>query len=298
MKNFLFCLLLTCIVNIGSAQGCSDAGICGVGNETEKLQKSIKNAVDIGTVFSTGDADLQYVSPYVSYIRKFGENFALTSRVTYSSANGSFGRNCGFGDVFLSGNYRFDSKNSRQWGAIFGLKIPLANGDQTPSGIALPMDYQSSLGTLDMFLGTNLSVQNWDFNAVVQVPLTQNENTYFDEKNVSNDFPSTNQFKRKADALLRTTYRFETNNQKFNFKPSVLFIYHLGDDSFTNLAGKSQTIVGSEGLTINMNFATTYRVNDTNSIELNLAAPALIRDARPDGLTRGFVASISYKVLF
>ena len=298
MKNLLFCLFFAFTINYASAQGCSDAGICAVGNVTETNKKSFKNAVDIGTVFSTGDVDLQYVSPYVSYIRTFGDNFAVTSRLTYSSASGSFGRNSGLGDVFISGNYKFESKNNKQWGAILGFKMPLSNGNQTPSGIALPMDYQSSLGTFDMFVGTNLSLEKWDFNAVVQVPLTQNENTYFNELNASNDFPSTNQFNRKADALFRTTYRFETSNQKFNFKPSVLFIYHLGDDSFTNLAGKSQAIVGSEGLTINMNFATTYNVNDISSIELSLAAPALIRDVRPDGLTRGFVAGVSYKVIF
>ena len=126
----------------------------------------------------------------------------------------------------------------------------------------------------------------------------ENKNSYFDEFSASNDFPSTNLFKRSADALFRTTYNFSTSSNTFSFKPNVLFIYHLVEDSFTNIFAKEQKIAGSDGLTINANLVTTYYISNTSSIDLSLAAPLLIRDSRPDGLTRGFVAGISYKMTF
>lgn len=98
--------------------------------------------------------------------------------------------------------------------------------------------------------------------------------------------------------MLRATYSIKTQNQKFTFKPNVLFIYHLGEDSFENVFGVRESIIGSDGLTINGNLISAYNVNKQNSVELSLATPFVIRDIRPDGLTRSFVAGILYKYSF
>jgi len=149
------------------------------------------------------------------------------------------------------------------------------------------------------FLGTNFKFKNWDFNAAVQIPvLNINKNSYFKEYSGTDDFPSTNLFERRSDALFRTTYSIKTPNKKFIFKPNVLFIYHLGEDSFENVFGVRESIVGSDGLTINGNLASLYVINEQNSIELSLATPFLVREVRPDGLTRSFVAGFTYKYLF
>ena len=78
----------------------------------------------------------------------------------------------------------------------------------------------------------------------------------------------------------------------------MLFIYHLGKDNFENTFGKRETIIGSDGLTINGNLISAYRINSKNSLELSLATPFVVRDIRPDGLTREFTAGLIYKISF
>jgi hypothetical protein len=285
--------------NFSYSQGCSDAGICSIGNGFNSDEKELKNNVEIATIFGVGEADVTYISPYIAYTRKFNDKFSLSTKVTFSSANGNFGTRAAFGDAFVIGNYTFKEVKSKQWSVLAGWKVPFTSSNLKINDISLPLDYQSSLGTFDLFLGTNLKYKKWDFNAAVQIPVfNNNKNSYFDEFSASNDFPSTNLFKRKSDALFRTTYTIKSSNSKFTFKPNVLFIYHLGEDTFENQFSKREAITGSDGLTINGNLISTYNFNKRNAVELSLATPFLIREVRPDGLTRGFVLGLSYKILF
>jgi len=88
------------------------------------------------------------------------------------------------------------------------------------------------------------------------------------------------------------------NCKKFTFKPNVLFIYHLGEDSFENIFGQSENIKNSNGLTINGNLITSFAVSKQSSLELSLATPFVVRDIRPDGLTRSFVLGLQYQYSF
>lgn len=299
MKNLFYLFTTIFISTISFAQGCSDAGICTIGHSFDSDEKVLKNNIEVGTIFGGGEADVTYLSPYISYTRKFNEKFSLSTKVTFSSANGEFGTRAAFGDAFLIGNYTFKEKNNKQWSALLGWKIPFTSSNLKINDISLPLDYQSSLGTFDLFLGTNLKYKKWDFNAAVQIPVfNNNKNSYFAEFSGTTDFPSTNLFERKPDALLRATYTLKTKSEKFSFKPNVLFIYHLGEDSYENIFSNRENIKGSDGLTVNGNLISTYNFNKTNSLELSLATPFVIRDARPDGLTRSFVAGLIYKISF
>lgn len=281
------------------AQGCSDAGICSIAHGFQSDVENFKNTIEVATIFGAGQSDVKYFSPYVSYTRNWNERISMTAKFTFSDAKGSFGTRSAFGDAYLIGNYTFKEKNNKQWSTLVGWKFPLNQSNLKINGYSLPMDYQSSLGTVDLFLGTNLKYSKWDFNAAIQIPIfNSNKNSYFKEYSGTGDFPSTNLFERKSDALLRATYTIKTQSQKFVFKPNVLFIYHLGEDSFENIFGARESIVGSDGLTINANVLGSYIINKQNSIELSLATPFLIRDIRPDGLTRSFVAGLVYKYAF
>ena len=296
-KIFLFtAFTISCI---SYSQGCSDAGICSIGNGFEKNHEDYKNQVEVATIFGAGESDVTYFSPYVSYTRKINEKLSLSSKVTFSSANGSFGTRADFGDAYLIGNYTFEEKKARQWSALLGWKLPFTTSNRKINGYSLPEDYQSSLGTFDLFLGTNLKYQKWDFTATVQIPVFNiNKNSFFKEYSGTDDFPSTNLFERKSDVLLRATYTLTTPNKKFVFKPNVLFIYHLGEDSFENIYGVRENITGSDGLTINGNLISSYSINTRNSVELSLATPFVVRDVRPDGLTRKYVMGLNYKYSF
>jgi len=299
MKKILFSLLLICSTVISFGQGCSDAGICSVGHAFDTSQKELKNSIEVAAIYGVGESDVTYFSPYVSYTRRINEKLVLSTKVTFSSASGSFGTRAAFGDAYLVGNYTFQEIKNKQWSLLVGWKFPFTSSNLKINDYSLPLDYQASLGTIDLFLGTNFKYKKWDFNTAIQIPVFNlNRNSYFQEYSGTTDFPSTNLFERKSDALFRTTYTLKTTNQKFTFKPNVLFIYHLGEDSYENILGQRETIVGSDGLTINGNLITSYNFNATNSIELSIAAPFVVRDIRPDGLTRSFVLGLQYKILF
>lgn len=298
MKKITFIIIVLSLTN-SYAQGCSDAGICSVGHSFQQEEKTLKNQIEIAPIFGVGETFINYFSPYVSYTRKVNEQFAVSSKVTFSSASGSFGTRAAFGDAYLVGNYSFKEKNNKQWSTLVGWKFPFTRSNLKINGYSLPLDYQASLGTIDLFLGTNLRYKKFDFNTAIQIPVFNlNRNSYFQEFSGTTDFPSTNLFERKPDALFRTTYSLQTKNQKFTFKPNVLFIYHLGEDSYETIFGQRESIKGSDGLTINGNLVSIYQMNKKNSIELSLASPFVVREVRPDGLTRGFVASIHYKIQF
>ena len=299
MKNFLLLSLVIMFAFKGFAQGCSDAGICSVGSNFELDEIENKNSLETATIFAAGEEDLIYFSPYISYARKLNDQFSISTKLTFSSANGSYGTKSAFGDIYLIGNYVFKEKESKQWSVLTGWKFPLNNADLKIDGISLPLDYQSSLGTIDLFVGTNFKYYKWDFTATIQIPIfNHNKNSFFNELSESEVFPSTNLFERKSDALFRVTYTYKTTNQKFTFKPNLLFIYHLGEDTFENELGNRETIKNSSGLTVNGNLLSSYQINNGNSIELSLATPFVIRDVRPDGLTRSFVLGLSYRTSF
>jgi hypothetical protein len=65
-----------------------------------------------------------------------------------------------FGDAFVIGNYTFKEKNKKQWSVLTGFKFPFTASNLKINGYSLPLDYQSSLGTIDLFLGTNLNYKN------------------------------------------------------------------------------------------------------------------------------------------
>lgn len=299
MKKTAKLILLILISSFSYAQGCSDAGICTIGQSFQTEKEDFKNNLEIVTVFGKGESDVTYVSPYLTYTRKINEQFSMATKITFSSANGSFGTRASFGDAYLIGNYTFKEKNNTQWSALGGFKFPFTTSNLKINEYSLPLDYQASLGTFDLFLGTNYKIMNWDFNLALQIPVfNNNKNSFFKEYAGTDDFPSTNLFERKPDALFRTTYSIKTTNQKWVFRPSVLFIYHLGEDSYETIFGKRETIKDSDGLTVNGNLTSSYIINKQNSLAFSLAAPFVVRTVRPDGLTRSFVASIQYNIQF
>jgi hypothetical protein len=305
-KNLKFLLLLLFIsINFTNsfAQGCSDAGFCSVGNGFNGHEVSMKNSVDIGLVYGIAEEGVTVFSQYLTYTRDVTDKFAISAKLTSAIANGDFGTRGNLGDVFLTGNYKFKSKFSelegaKTWSLLFGVKIPLTNSNDKINNVSLPMAYQASLGTFDFIGGVNLTYKKWDFNTAVQIPLSNNKNSYISNPFVTDKFATTNLFERKSDVLFRTTYRLKTTNEKFTFKPNLLFIYHLGEDSFENIFGQRETIENSDGLTINGNLIVSYKLNKNSYLETSIATPFVVRKERPDGLTRAITLGLSYKVNF
>jgi hypothetical protein len=85
---------------------------------------------------------------------------------------------------------------------------------------------------------------------------------------------------------------------KFNLKTSLLGIYHLSKDTYIdgNISNKPIKIEGSDGITLNGTLAAAYPLSPKFSISLSAGVPFIVRDIRPDGLTRSF--SFSPEIIY
>ena len=302
-KNYIhyFCIVfLFAAANILQAQGCSDAGFCTVNSLKPHQNDSMsvyKNQLKVGFSAGSADHDISVFGQYAEYSRQINSKFGINAKVTSLSQAGNDISTFGLSDIYLSTNYRADKNLT----FTLGTKIPLTNGNKTKNGEALPMDYQSSLGTFDLIVGAGYQIKKLQLVAALQQPLSQNSNQFVAENHPVNSplrsFQTTKDFKRSGDVLLRASYPFRITN-KFQITPGLLNIYHLSNDKFTNLSGTEQEIEGSQGLTINGNLFLDYNINQTSALQLNVGAPFLIRDIRPDGLTRSFIATLEYSFKF
>ncbi|MBL7830240.1 MAG: hypothetical protein JNK41_04370, partial [Saprospiraceae bacterium] len=147
-------LILTKMVQ---AQGCSDAGVCTMNSFKPMVgSTNAKNQFKIG--LSTGGADnsISTIGNYLEYNRRFGQNLSIDARLTSLSQNGNSVSEFGLSDIFANINYLVNEN----FQLTVGAKIPLANGNKLKNNLALPMDYQSSLGTTDLIIGLSYQIKN------------------------------------------------------------------------------------------------------------------------------------------
>ncbi|MFP3594045.1 hypothetical protein [Chryseobacterium sp. SIMBA_038] len=303
-KPYSYCLYLFLAILPSAflhAQGCSDAGFCTVNSlKPQHTNDSIfvqKNQLKIGFSYGKADHSVSAYSQYLEYNLQINSKFGISAKATSLLQTGNNVSAFGLSDIYLNTNYHLD----KNFTLTLGTKIPLTNGNTFKNGNALPMDYQSSLGTLDLIVGIGYQIKKLQLVAALQQPLTQNKNQFIAENHPINsvwrDFQTTKDFKRSGDVLLRASYPIKITD-RFQLTPSLLNIYHLSKDKFTNSGGSQQQIEGSEGLTMNGNLFLDYKLNETSALQLNVGVPFLVRDIRPDGLTRSFIANLEYSFKF
>jgi hypothetical protein len=299
MRNIvLFLLTGFCLsAQICKAQGCSDAGFCTIGSlkpghsDFEALKKQ-----KITLIMSNGigDEKVNVFTPGIQYDNRINNRWAIQTRLTGNFASGNLGNASGLGDLILSGTHSLASKSKTGLSFLLGTKLPLNNSNLSASNKPLPMQYQSSLGTVDIIGGVTLTRSQWLFALAVQQPLTgRNRNTFLPVywgTPAADKYIPTNDFNRKGDVLLRADYRPKTSD-KWTIHLGLLGIYHLGKDTYIdgNISKNPISLTGSEGLTLNGTVAVQYRASRSVSLGLSGGVPFVVRDIRPDGLTRKFV---------
>ncbi len=291
MKKYFFIATFT-FSSYSFSQGCSDAGFCTIDNiKTVNLDSiSEKNYFKLGVNMGQADHEISVLGSYLEFGRKISNALETNIKLNYLSQSLNGFTSSSLSDAFLNANYRLN-KSSK---ATIGVKIPFTDGNLKDNGQPLPMDFQPSLGTVDLILAISKKVNNFNFSLGIQQPLTQNKNQYI---SLNEPYFSTNNFKRSGDVLVRLVYLYKFS-EKLSIAPSLLPIYHLQNDKFTNEFNQELEIKGSQGLTLNGNVFLNYALNQKNSLELSFGSPFIVRDARPDGLTRSFVANLEYRLKF
>lgn len=304
MTQFKFILTATIFFTMGVSysygQGCSDAGFCTINsfkpNSTDST-KAFNNQFKIGGFYGKADNSISVYGNYLEYNRQLSKKFGLDAKLTTIAQNGNGISAFGLSDIFINTNFKASEKVK----LTIGTKIPLSNAGKTYDNLPLPMDYQASLGTFDIIFGIGYEIKKIQFIAAMQQPLTQNDNqfiaTNYPIDSELRTFQSTNKFERSGDVLLRVSYPLIINS-KLKLTPSILPIYHLENDKYTDEFNVKQKIKGSKGLTLNGNAYLDYEINSKNIIQLNLGVPFIVRDSRPDGLTRSFIVNLEYGINF
>ena len=292
--------LLSLLTNFIYGQGCSDAGFCTINSFKPKSTDSaevLNNEFKIGLFFGKADNSISAYGNYLEYNRRLGEKFGLDIKLTTLSQDGNGINTFGLSDVFLNTNYKASEKIK----ITLGAKIPLSIANKSLENLPLPMDYQASLGTFDLIFGVGYEIKKLQLVVAIQQPLTQNENQF-----IASNYPiisklrvfqSTNKFQRSGDVLIRVSYPISLNS-KLKLTPSILPIFHLSNDKYTDEFNVKKEIVGSQGLTLNGNVYLDYEINNKNIIQFNIGMPFIVRDSRPDGLTRSLIANLEYRIKF
>lgn len=295
-KKILMAVIMAFLTVAVKGQGCSDAGFCTL--EAFRPQADtvhFRNKLRVGLNAGSADHSITIFGSYVEFNRQIAQKLFADIKVTMVSQSGNGISVAGISDVFFNLNYRA----TKRFTLTAGLKIPLTDADKSKDGYVLPMDYQSSLGTLDLIVGAGYQFRKLQFVAAYQQPLTQNNNTF--RTNDANaglpiaEFQSTNKFHRKGDVLVRASYPIQAS-KRIAVTPSLLPVFHLGKDSFVNEFGRRKEIDGSSGLTLNANLYLDFAVTPASTIQLSLGAPFIVREARPDGLTRSFIVNLEYAI--
>lgn len=281
-----------------TAQGCSDAGFCTIGSfkHLPPAGQQVKHRVGLQFPGGSGDENVFVFTPAVQYDLQTG-NWSLQAKLTGNYASGNLASVWAPGDLYLSSTRVFGVKGSRNWQATAGFKIPLSAPTFSDKGRPLPMQYQGSLGTLDLIAGLTGNFRSWSFSFALQQPLTgENSNgflaEYWNGHPDAGAYPPSNRFRRKGDLLLRAGKNF-TAGSKWSFTAGLLSILHLGRDRYTAIqpVQELRVINGSEGLTINLTGSAWLQLSKKTRLGLSAGKPLLVRDIRPDGLTRSWILS-------
>lgn len=298
MKRYLLIAAVGYFSFTAHGQGCADAGFCTAG-----ALKPVAAGYDSGRV--SGSAGLSFTAgvgeqgvlillPQLELSRNFDTRTAAEIKLPYYLASGDLGIYSGVGDLIVSiTRILTPGRTATQLAGTFGARISLGAADKTGSGLQpLPMPYQPNLGTSDLIAGISLRYRkNYVMNVAIQQPLIQyNDNGHYAAAaGTPPDYAayfSSRKLRRKGDVLLRLEY--ERSRKRFGIATGALFLYHLGQDEITTPAGVVNKVSGSEGLTLNLTF--NYYRNYANwRFEAGLGAPVIVRDTRPDGLTRALV---------
>ncbi len=279
------------------SQGCSDAGFCTVHsiktNAPADILRKDRNQLKFGFSFGKAQNKIAIYTPYSEFTRKFNAKTSLTVKLLYAIHSGDLTTTSGLSDAVLTADYQF-AENLR---LIAGIKIPFSNANKQLNDLSLPMGYQTSLGTTDMILGMNYISGNYVITSAIQQPLVQNMNGFdisdYPAETLDGVYYSTNGYKRTGDVLLRISRHVRLKNEKYLLIPSILPIYHLGNDSYTDKAGVHNEIKDSKGLTLNLNIFVQYKLTRSSRIELSAGAPVIARKVRPDGLSK-FAVGVEY----
>src|SRR6478736_1260733 len=314
MKNWILLSFLPFISFYSTEQGCSDAGFCTMGAMKPDQPYNKKIAVKLRSMEISFYRGTTTLTPII-YVATADMNFSLNRKTTFQikipfqHVEGQLATTSSLSDLSLCVTRNIYSSDKFDLNWSVGGKIPSNNSDfSTSDGNALPMYYQTSLGTWDVISGISLINRHWLIATGIQIPLNQNNNQFdwhrWDNGNPTDPeefeyvklYPNSTYLKRGTDVMLRVERNFRLS--RFNFSVGLLPIYRITPDVVTNFKGErtSFDLKGNEakGLALSWIATAGYSFNVRSGIKLLVGHKIMQRAYSPDGLTRELVTSFTY----
>jgi hypothetical protein len=301
MNEDIFVLVLSLNVHTVMAQGCSDAGVCTIGdryNHPPNYARAVnyKHELDISFTYATHGRNERFYQPQFNYRYKQNSQSFIELRIPLNIANANSITVTGIGDLTATWNsqFRITKKNSIKYAV--GLRASLTSADKhkADSAYSYGMELQNGLGTTDLLAALCYDLGKYiSFGTGVQMPLMQyNKNRLQLDPN---SFPYTiENYRRKPDALLKITGHYAWDKLKLN--TGLLAIFHLGNDHYTNPMWGKYVLEGSKGTTLNWTADINYAFTKQWMFGLLYARPFQTRKNIPDGLARTMIinAKLTY----
>jgi hypothetical protein len=294
-------------------QGCSDAGFCTMGamKPDQPFNKKIKVKLrSMELSFYRGTTTL---TPIV-YVATADMNFSLNRKTTFQlkvpfqHVEGRLANTSSLSDLSLCFTRNIFSSDQFDLNLSLGGKIPTNNSDFSNNGNALPMYYQTSLGTWDLISGLSLINRHWLIATGIQIPLNRNKNQFDwhrwdngnpddpDEFAYVKQYANATNLQRGIDVMLRVERNFRFS--RFNFSVGLLPIYRVTPDVITDSNGNRTSYNAKHDKAVGLaaSWITTagYNFNVRSGIKLLVGHKIVQREFSPDGLTRELVASFTY----
>ncbi|MBK8500236.1 MAG: hypothetical protein IPL52_15795 [Flavobacteriales bacterium] len=318
-RSLLVVLVSILIHDLANAQGCSDAGVCTAGptGQLHLWQDSLADAVDyrhmarIGYSYGMGEqgTTIIQVLPELSIGLVMLRGAIQDPDVI---ASGDLGDNSGIGDAIATASYAFVKERERNITGVLGVRIPTGTTGATTTDSSnidrpLPMPYQTGLGTTDLLAAINWRHKRYVASLAYQHVLSQSNDNQFTHQAWGDDPAVTSYFEsrglhRADDIVARVQYAYGCG--RLSLQPGLLGIYHVADDTRLNDAIRMTedpdriTLTGSQGLTLNLTADLRYKLSEQLAVETSFGTPLVVRDVRPDGLTRSLVVGVWLRYRF
>jgi len=262
------------------------------------------------------------LTPIIS-VANLDFGFSLNSRnsiqvkVPYQWVTGTLASTASIGDLSFCYTRNLISTDRFDLNASLGAKVPSNNSSLSAGPNALPMYYQTSLGSYDFIAGISMINRKWLFATGIQIPLNRNNNQFDWQKPwIGADaelqayvekYPNSAQLMRGIDVMLRVERNFRL--ARFNFSAGLLPIYRITADEITVDLNPSDNVPGvrtskdakgnvAKGLALSWILTAGYNFNVHSGVRLLVGHKIVQRDFSPDGLTRELVSSLSYSYRF
>lgn len=300
-STFLLWITLLFSTNL-SGQGCSDAGACSIGSLSGEIDfegeiPKIKLSYEQG--FALGEKFVFISQTALTLEHRVLKTTSYVVRLPFVFTSGNLGNSSGVGDILISVIQQVYKNNTSQLGFLTGVKLKTNNANLTFAGIALPMAYQTGLGTYDIIVGGQYLWKSWDFYLAYQHPFERNENGYLNyplETDERKNYFESAKLKRGDDLAFRVQKSFPLK-KKQSLLPGIMSIYRIQKSEIVK-ADQNVVLDGSKGLTLNVYLTYVKKLKGNGIIFITGAFPIVDRDYRADGLTRNFVLSFKLTQLW